>query len=107
MTPAFHDVSAKIGKLFRASFDAGDNFRSGFLGHIAMELLVDGILTEKNPGLLDRYYDLVDSIDGQQLQDKVNALGAKQTEALVPFLVAIAANSFCATMWTMRSFCIA
>ncbi len=86
VTPAFHDVSAKIGKLFRASFDAGDNFRSGFLGHIAMELLVDGVLTEKNPGLLDRYYELVDSIDGKQLQDKVNSLGARQTEALVPFL---------------------
>ena len=86
VTPAFHSVSGSIGKMFREHFDAGDNFRSGFLGHIAMELLVDGILTEQNPGVLDRYYALVDSIDAHQLQNKVNALGAKQTEALVPFL---------------------
>lgn len=86
VTPAFHAVSGGIGKMFRKHFDAGDNFRSGFLGHIAMELLVDGILTERSPGVLDRYYALVDSIDAHELQNKVNALGAKQTEALVPFL---------------------
>lgn len=86
VTPAFHEVSAKIGKMFRAQFDAGDNFRSGFLGHIAMELLVDSILSERRPDALDDYYALVASIDADELQNMVNSLGAKQTETLVPFL---------------------
>lgn len=86
VTPAFHQVSGDIGEMFRAQFDAGDNFRSGFLGHIALELLIDGVLTEQNPGILDRYYEVIDSIDAGELQAMVNALGAKPTKALVPFL---------------------
>lgn len=86
VTPAFHEVTAKIGTMFREKHDAGDNYRSGFVGHIAMELLLDGVLSEHNPSTLDSYYALVASIDGEQLQDMVNSLGAKQTDKLVPFL---------------------
>ncbi len=86
VTPTFHALSAKIGKMFKEKFDAGDNFRSGFLGHVAMELLLDAILTEHKPTVMDEYYGLVASVDAKELQDMVNSLGAKQTEALVPFL---------------------
>ena len=83
---AFHEVTSRIGTRFREHCDAGDNFRSGFLGHIACELLIDGVMSENEPGLLDRYYDIVKRLDAERLQELVNGLGAKQTNRLPAFL---------------------
>lgn len=84
---AFHTVSTRIGKLFRDRFDTGDNFRAGFLGHISLELLIDGVLAERNPDALDQYYRVVAQIDSVRLQELVNAFGARQTQAIGPFLL--------------------
>ncbi len=83
---AFHEVSSEIGVMFRRDFNTGDNFRAGFLGHIAMELLIDGVLTEHQPQALDDYYAVVESADGHRFQQLVNGFGARPTEALLPFL---------------------
>jgi hypothetical protein len=85
-TPAFHEVTGRIGKMFKEQYDSGDNYRSGFVGHIACELLIDGILAQQNPGALDRYYELVRSIDATDLQNKINSLGARKTDAMTRFL---------------------
>ena len=83
---AFHEVTSKIGGMVREHFDAGDNYRSGFVGHIACELLIDGVLSANQPSLLDRYYEIVERIDANRLQDIVNSLGAKPTDRLPDFL---------------------
>ncbi len=93
-TPAFHEVTTRIGAMFKQRFDAGDNFRSGFLGHIACELLIDGVLAEHDPTALDRYYKLVESIDAVDLQNKVNALGAKPTDTIVSFMERYLSDQF-------------
>lgn len=85
-SPAFHEVSSGIGAMFRRKFDSGDNFRAGFLGHIALELLIDGILCERCDDALDRYYENVGAVNARELQELVNGLGARQTDAIIPFL---------------------
>ena len=82
----FFEVSNAIGQMFKVAFDTGDNFRAGFLGHIATELLIDGQLAERHPDALDQYYDTVRSIDPHELQAFVNEFGAKETQNIVPFL---------------------
>ncbi len=83
---AFHEVTSRIGSWVREHFDAGDNYRSGFVGHIACELLIDGVMSANQPGLLDRYFDIVNEIDAERLQGLVNSLGANQTNRLPAFL---------------------
>ncbi len=85
-TAGFHDVTGRIGAMFKERFDSGDNYRSGFVGHIACELLIDGILAAQNPAALDRYYEIVANIDAKDLQNKINSIGAKQTESMILFL---------------------
>ena len=93
-TPAFHSVSNQIGQLFKNAFDADDNFRAGFLGHIATELLIDGLLSVRHPTALDDYYNAIEQIDPHELQRLVNAFGAKTTENIVPFLARYNAAQF-------------
>lgn len=61
--------------------------QAGFVGHIGVELLLDSILTERDPGLLDRYYDNLRGLDLQRLQEASNKICRKPVtmlEVLVP-----------------------
>ena len=44
------------------------------------------MLSELKPAALDYYYELVEAVDPTRLQDMVNKIAPKHTEALVPFL---------------------
>ena len=83
---AFHEVSSEIGVLFKDAYGSGDGFRSGFIGHICMEMLIDAVLTERNPGALDQYYDTIQQIDFAEVEAAINGFGAKPTEMVKPFL---------------------
>ena len=81
-TRPFLETSAELTRLFRNSIGVGDGMRCSFLGHIVTELQLDGVLAERYPHLLDRYYDLMGAADAVAIQDCVNRMAAKQTERL-------------------------
>ena len=81
-TRAFIETSAELTRLFRETIGTGDGMRCSFLGHIVTELQLDGVLAERYPQLLDRYYDLLDDSDPRAIQDCVNRMAAKQTDRL-------------------------
>ena len=56
--------------------------RCSFLGHIVTELQLDGVLAERYPDLLDRYYDIVGDTDADAIQACVNRMAARQTDHL-------------------------
>ena len=56
-------TSAKFSVALRAIHGPESSIRSGFLGHIIVELLLDDTLSQSNPSLLQEYYRIVDSLD--------------------------------------------
>ena len=62
-TPAFLLVTGQLTRLFRELLPADDGYRPALLGHIVMELLLDGVLIRANPGMLDAYYAAFSAID--------------------------------------------
>ncbi len=66
---AFHQnetfilTSAKLSVALRAIHGPDSSIRSGFLGHIVIELLLDDTLNQSDQNLLREYYRVVDSLD--------------------------------------------
>ncbi|WP_171182443.1 hypothetical protein [Alienimonas chondri] len=85
-TRAFAEVTAHLGVTLRETFGPGDGFRSGFLGHIGMEMLLDDVLRERIPGCLDRYYDAVDAVDPEEVQALVDRLHPTGTDRLAKLI---------------------
>ena len=81
-TPAFAETTATLGVTLRETFGPGDGFRSGFLGHVGVEMLLDDVLRARLPGVLDRYYATFDALDPAEVQRCVNALHPTGTDRL-------------------------
>jgi hypothetical protein len=79
-TRAFAEATAHLAKLFRDFLGPGDNFRCGFLGHITSELLLDSVLIERHPGLIDRYYAAFSQLDAARLSEAVRDLAGQPVE---------------------------
>jgi hypothetical protein len=57
---AFDAVAASVAARLRA-LDPG--LRASTLGHVLVEMLVDAALMRQRPGLIERYYDVLDDVD--------------------------------------------
>jgi hypothetical protein len=79
-TRAFAESTAHLARLFRDFLGPGDNFRCGFLGHIACELLLDAILFERHPKSLDRYYAALGQLDLAELSQAVGELAGQPVD---------------------------
>lgn len=81
-TQGFLEVSTDLSLLFRELFADDETARVGFLGHIVTELLLDRVLMDQNPGLLDQYYDAFEQIEPQQIEHATNRMATKETNQL-------------------------
>jgi hypothetical protein len=79
-TRAFAEATAHLARMFRDFLGPGDNFRCGFLGHIACELLLDAILIERHPELLERYYEVFSRLEPASLSQAVRDLAGQPVE---------------------------
>ena len=84
-TVAFHETTAQLAKAFKPLGEE-DGFRAGFLGHIATELLLDAVLIERDPALLDAYYAAFERIDPTEVQEFVTAMSVRPPERLPRFI---------------------
>jgi hypothetical protein len=84
-TRAFHETTAELAKAFRP-LGEDDGFRAGFLGHIGTELLLDAVLIERNPALLDDYYAALDRVDAAEVQAFVAEMSVGSPERLPRFI---------------------
>ncbi len=86
-TRAFVETTNEVAALFRSVLGTDDGYRPGFLGHITTELLLDAILIESNPGVIDQYYDVIQSLDADAVQQSVNRMAkADDTNRLAPLI---------------------
>ena len=93
-TPAFAEVTAGLGVTLRETFGPGDGFRSGFLGHVGTEMLLDDALRRRLPGCLDRYYAACDAVDPAELQRCVSVLHPTGTDKLAELFPKFRAAAF-------------
>ena len=93
-TRGFAEVSASLTRAFRETLGDDEELRAGFLGHIVTEMLLDAVLIERNPQVLDDYYAALDRIDPGCVQGVVNRAARKATERLAPLIVLFARERF-------------
>ena len=93
-TPAFAEVTATLGVTLRETFGPGDGFRSGFLGHVGAEMLLDDVLRARVPGCLARYYAACDAVDPAEVQRCVNALHPVGTDRLAKVVAGFRESRF-------------
>jgi hypothetical protein len=83
-TPSFHELSLKYAVQIRELYGNERTMRTGFVGHVVIELFLDAFLHQNFPGQLERYYQQVASVDAEQVQAAINLFATKQTNELVP-----------------------
>ena len=60
--------------------------RCRFLGHVLVELLLDAELIRREPQLLDQYYQVMESLDGDRVEKAVSAMASQPATGLAPLL---------------------
>ena len=68
----FVTLSTQFAVELREILEKGMGHQAGFVGHIAVELLLDAELASRDPNLLDQYYDCLRSLDAEAVQSAAN-----------------------------------
>ncbi|QDU11177.1 hypothetical protein [Gimesia aquarii] len=86
-TQGFLEISTDLSLMFRKLFVDDQYARVGFLGHIVTELLLDTVLMEQNPGLIDHYYEAFHQIDSLKVEIATNKMATNKTDQLKHWLI--------------------
>jgi hypothetical protein len=93
-TPAFAELSLELTVMSRDAMGNPPGLGPRFLGHLLVELLLDATLAAENPGGLDAYYRVMESVDGWEIQRIVNRMAPRTTERLAAMFSAICRERF-------------
>lgn len=85
-TTAFFEITAEVAECFRRRCGADERIRPGFLGHIFTEMLLDRLLIEQEPDLLDEYYRVLSTVKGRHVEQIVNRITPRETQRLAYFI---------------------
>lgn len=82
----FVTLSTEFAVELRAYLESGLGHQAGFVGHIAVELLLDAVIIERQPGLADEYYAVLASLDVDTVQLAANQICRQPVTLLVELL---------------------
>jgi hypothetical protein len=85
-TSAFFEITATVAECFRRRCGTDERIRPGFLGHIFTEMLLDRLLIEEEPELLEEYYRVLSEVQGSQVEQIVNRIAPLKVERLAYFV---------------------
>jgi hypothetical protein len=86
-TRAFVETSLGLAVLARDALREDEGLRGGFLGHLLTELLLDASLIAPAPGRLERYYELLETLDGDWIETAVNRVAPRPTRRLAAMIL--------------------
>lgn len=92
--PAFLQLSWRFTLQFRELLGADAGFRPSFLGHILVELLLDGILISRTPERAVAYYQSLESLHPRQVAQYVERITGREGLRLANFLPRFCAERF-------------
>lgn len=81
-TRAFVESSLALTALARDALDRERGLRPSFLGHLLVEVMLDASLVAESPEGLEKYYGLLDAVDGRLIQEAVNRMTLRPAERL-------------------------
>ena len=84
-TPIFQQLCRHLTTSLREALQGNAGHRPLLLGHVLIELLLDGWLITQYPGKLEQYYDCVQMVSSEALQDAVNLMSTKPTTRLTRY----------------------
>ncbi len=82
----FVELSMRFAVELRDLLPQDNGLRSGFVGHIVIELLLDSYLHKRYPGRLDRYYQAIRFVRPDVVQSAVNRITGKPTDRLADLI---------------------
>ena len=85
-TRGFVEVTSELTRLFRERLGTDEKFHCGFLGHVGMELLLDGVLLAHYPTRFEDYWRILDAIDPSRIEGAVNRMARTPTARLAWFI---------------------
>lgn len=83
---AFVETSLQASRMIGGFLDNESGHRTGFLGHIIVELLLDACIEKRAPGTMDRYYRVIEQVSPQQLQSTINQIAVRSTTKMEWFV---------------------
>jgi hypothetical protein len=90
----FQKLNLEFSKAIRDVYPDDESMRPWFLGHIVIELLLDAHLTQQNPGVLERYYENMESVDATFIQGVINRVASRPTDDFVRLFDAFQREQF-------------
>lgn len=83
---AFAEMQVAFTRQISGMLEGDTSFRSHFVAHVTLEMLIDAELTAIDRGRLDRYYQMVQNVDANELESIINRISSRSTSRLVEFL---------------------
>lgn len=84
--PVFLKLSTQLAIESRSEYGVDPSYQAGFLGHIIVELVLDTILCERFPGILDQFYDVFDSVDVELVQTATSLICPRPVTTLAELI---------------------
>lgn len=84
--PGFIMLESELSVRFRRLMPDPYDHRPPFLGHIVTELLLDSVIAEHVPEVLENYYAALGEIAPEQVEQLVNRLASRSTDRLAEFI---------------------
>ncbi len=91
---AFAELMFDFIRRLKTVLPNDDTMRTGFLGHILVELLLDAEIARDDPVRLDRYYQALESLDPMVVEECVNRLTTSPTDRITLLLPRFIAERF-------------
>ena len=84
--PVFVQMNLDLAVEIREMLGSDAGFRPHLSGHILIEVLLDGFLAKQRISQLDRYYEMIATIDPKKLQQSINRMTAISTTRVEWFI---------------------
>jgi len=83
---AFHELSWQLTVVTRDALPGDEGFRPSFLGHILVEILLDAELISQKPQRLEKYYQALELLDGDVVEQAVNRMAPRPCQRLAALI---------------------
>ncbi len=83
----FQKLNIQFAVEIREQFENEQGMRTGFVGHILIEMYLDAWLHQTYPGKLAAFYETLGQVDSVKVQNAINLFATRPTHRLAPSML--------------------